>query len=253
MLVLSLALLTVGLMRIVAEGGIYWFQYHTSFLHVYKFLGLGRWLSPALIGPILPIYSVLYLDIKTFLAPNLLNAAKVQKDTGASRTKFHASIVLCLAVTVAVSLGLSLLFAYERGGQKMSDWFYNQEPPYVMSLAMSATTDTPAFHPTTAAWYAIGASWVAVSMILRRSLFWFPHPIGYIMLINPLSTQLWFSFFLGWVCKKVVVQYGGKATFDKVRTVFIGLILGELIAILYWSALQMAWNITIGITLNRYG
>ena len=29
---LAAILLTIGLMRIVAEGGIYWFQSHTSFL-----------------------------------------------------------------------------------------------------------------------------------------------------------------------------------------------------------------------------
>ena len=73
------------------------------------------------------------------------------------------------------------------------------------------------------------------SRALRRALFWFPHPIGYIMLVNPLMARLWFSFFFGWICKKLVVKYGGKATFDSVRLVFIGHIVGELVAIFVWN------------------
>ena len=75
-------LLTIGLMRIVAEGGIYWFQSHFSFFHLFKVLGLGKVLSPVLLGPLMAIYWVLFLDLKTFLAPNLLNGVKMQQDAG---------------------------------------------------------------------------------------------------------------------------------------------------------------------------
>ena len=91
------------------------------------------------------------------------------------------------------------------------------------------------------------------SFTVSTTLFWFPHPIGFIMLINPLMTQLWFSFFLGWLFKKITVKYGGKATFDRVRDVFIGLILGELMAIFFWGAMSLILGVKVsGITLNRY-
>lgn len=247
-----LALLTVGLMRIVAEGGIYWFQsWGGSFFHYYRAFGLGNFLSPILIGPLLPIYSVLFLDIKTFMAPNLLDGARLRSDVQASRTKFHANLVLCVLISVGVSLLFAVYLAHLRGAQQMQGWFYSSGPQWVMDLSLEATTTTTKFQPATAAWYGVGGLWVALSMFLRRSLFWFPHPIGYIMLINPLMSQLWFSFFIGWICKKLVVKYGGKSTFDTVRNVFIGLILGELIAIVLWSFLGMYYGFA-GPTLNRY-
>ncbi|MCC7191945.1 MAG: hypothetical protein IT444_04090 [Phycisphaeraceae bacterium] len=253
LIMLFITLLTVGLMRIVAEGGVYWFQSHTSFFHVYKMTGLGAWLKPALLGPIIPIYSVIFLDTKTFMAPNLLNAASLRADVGASRTKYHTSIVLSIIASVVVSLGFAILLAHVRGANAMHSWFYADGPIYMMDMARDATTDVAQFNPTTTVWWGIGAVWVAASMYLRTWLFWFPHPIGYIMLINPLMAQLWFSFFLGWIVKKVTVRYGGKATFDRVREVFIGLILGELIAIFFWAMLSLALGIKVsGITLNRY-
>lgn len=249
-----ITLMTVGVMRIVAEGGIYWIQAHTSFFHVYKMLGLGKYLSPALVGPLLPLYSVLFLDIKTFMAPNLLNSAEMQRVTNTSRGKFHLNLILCVVVSVVVSLGFAVFLAHMKGGALMQDWFYSSGPKFIMQTAYSAsTTDTPAFNPVNTSWYGIGAAWVALSMWLRTSLFWFPHPIGYIMLINPLMSQLWFSFFIGWIVKKLVVKFGGKQTFDRVRDIFIGLIMGELLSIFIWGAVSLIYNVKTGnITLNRY-
>jgi hypothetical protein len=251
--VLTTTLLTVGLMRIVAEGGIYWFQAHTSFFHIYRAFGVGKLLPPVLVGPLLPIYWTLFLDVKTFMAPTLLNAAEMRREAGAGRAKFHLNIVLCILVTVVFSLGFAIYLAHIRGGQKMEDWFYNTGlKDYLLDFSYRVSTSEPALEPTTASWYGLGAVWTVVSILARRTLFWFPHPIGYVMLINPLTAQIWFSFFIGWACKRVVVKYGGKATFDKVRAAFIGLIMGELMAVALWSIVSVVIDKRIPITLNVY-
>ncbi|MBN1807535.1 MAG: hypothetical protein JW909_00590 [Planctomycetes bacterium] len=250
-----LTLITLGLMRIVAEGGIYWFQSHASFFHSYKMLGMGKYFpsSATFIGPLIPIYQVLFLDIKTFLAPSLLNAGKMREDTRAGRGKYHLNMVVSLAVTVLVSLAFTIFLAYMEGGQQMDNWFYSQGPSGIVRQAYNAATSPPSFRATTLIWYAIGAAWTAISMLLRQTLFWFPHPIGYIMLVNPLMSRLWFSFFIGWAAKKVVVRYGGKSTYDRVRLVFIGLIMGELLAVFLWNVLSLILHFQVsGIDLNRY-
>ncbi len=246
-------LVTVGIMRIVAEGGIYWIQSHVSFFHVYKMLGLGKFLKPALMGPLLPMVWVLFLDVKTFIAPNMLNAVKMQQDVGGGRARFHATIIAGVLVSVSVCLGLALVLAYAGGGQQMSNWFYTSGPQMVMDMTRTAVRTSPEFDPSTTAWYGLGAFWVAASMFLRQVLFWFPHPIGFIMQVNPLMSPVWFSFFIAWVCKKLVVRYGGKTTYDKVRVFFLGLILGELLAVFVWPILSVLFDFSVsGIDLNRY-
>jgi hypothetical protein len=249
--VIFLTLLSLGLMRLVAEGGIYWFQAHSSLFHLYKMTGL----SGLLLGPLLPIYSVLFLDIKTFIAPNMLNSAKMRADVRAERLKFHLNIVICLVVTVLFSLGVALILSHARGANEMNRWFYTSGPASALDTAAQAMTRVPTFELSTAIWYAIGASWVGLSIFLRQTLFWFPHPIGYIMLINPLMAQMWFSFFLGWIAKRIVVKYGGKATFDRVRLIFLGLIFGELLGVAIWMMSSLMFGFSTGgsVTLNRYG
>lgn len=249
-----LTLLTVGLMRIVAEGGVFWYQSHSSFFHFYKMLGLGKFLSPYALAPLMPIYSVLFLDIKTFIAPNILNAAKLHQDVGGSRLKFHLIIAVSTLVSIVVAIVFSIVLAYSRGAQRMSNWFYSGGPRSMIETAASATTMPPQIEKATLGWFSFGAFWVALSMYVRKTVFWFPHPIGYIMLINPLTNELWFSFFVGWVFKKIVVKYGGKTTFEKIRLVMLGLIIGELVAIFICGAITiLPTGVRLpGIDLNRY-
>ncbi|MFW6059482.1 MAG: DUF6785 family protein [Phycisphaeraceae bacterium] len=251
-----LTLITMGLMRIVAEGGVYWIQAHISPLHIYKTLGLGAlgggWLKMAAV-PFIPIHSILYFDVKAFLAPNLANAAKLREDTGASRAKFHLNIILCITVSVIVAIGCSLFLAHLIGAQQMGRWFYTAGPQYILSPAQTLANAEPEFDLANTFSYTLGGAWVAFSLLLRRTLFWFPHPIGYVMLVNPLMAQLWFSFFLGWIAKKGVVKYGGKQTYDRTRPIFIGLILGEIIAILVWAILGITLGFSSGVSMNRYG
>lgn len=248
-----LTFLTLGLMRIVAEAGIYFFQSHVSFFHLFKLTGLGKWMSPVLLVPLLPMAWVLFLDFKTFIAPNLLNAAKMQEDVGGSRKRFHINLLICLVVTVIVAVGFAIVLAHVRGATQMGGgWFFTQGPQAVFDTAVRATDTPPEMQPTTMGWYGIGAGWVGLSMFLRQTLFWFPHPIGFIMLINPLMAVLWFSFFIGWIFKRIVVRYGGKATFDKTKVIFIGLIMGELLAIVIWALLSIAFDFRVSLTLNRF-
>jgi hypothetical protein len=247
-------LVTLGLMRIVAEGGIYWMQSHVSFFHVYKMLGLGKVLKPLLVGPLLPIYFVLFMDIKTFMAPNLLNAAKMRQDVGGSRVRFHLAIVVGILVSIAVSLFVALVLCYMRGGQEMGDWFYNTGPQLTLDTARSAIRAVPEFDAATSTWYGAGAAWLGLSLFLRQFVFWFPHPIGFIMQVNPLIGMVWASFLIAWIFKSLVVRYGGKATYMTVRVFFLGLIVGEVVSVFVWPVLGILFEFdTMNIDLNRYG
>lgn len=254
LLVLVMTLLTLGLMRIVAEAGIYWFQSYTGPFHLYRMFGLGRVLAPALTAPILPIYSVLFLDLKCFLAPSLLCAAKMRQDVGGSRRRFHLAMVGSIVVSVVGSIVFVLIHTYSRGADVMFPWFYSIAPQRIFDTASRVAGTPPALDTTNALWFLFGGAWTALSCHLRRTIFWFPHPVGYMALISPLMEQLWMSFFIAWLIKRPVIRFGGKVTYEKARTVAIGLIMGELMAVLMWTVLALWTGIPFGnISLNRYG
>jgi hypothetical protein len=50
------------------------------------------------------------------------------------------------------------------------------------------------------------------------------------------------------------VKYGGKPTYDQVRGIAIGIIIGELVAIALWTCVALYSGIRMpGVSLNRYG
>jgi len=250
-----LVLITLGLMRIVAESGVFWIQSNAGFFHLYKMLGLSHVLAPVFVAPLIPIYAILFFDIKTFIAPNILNAAKMHENVGGDRFRFHLNMALSVITSIVTAIGYSILLAYGRGARQMNTWFYSNGPRRYFEQATQATTTAFPFEPTTFGWFLTGGAWVALTIFLRQTLFWFPHPVGFIMNINPLMQYLWFSFFIGWAIKKLTIKYGGQASFQVVRQLMIGLIFGELFAIFVTAAMNLFLlesNIR-GIDLNRYG
>lgn len=248
-----ITLLSVGFMRVVAETGIYYFQANFGFFHAFNVFGIGKVASGALVAPLLPIYSIFFMDMKAFAAPNFLNAAKLQKDNGKGRRMFHTTIIVCVVLTAIFSLALIIFLSHLRGAQQMSQWYFSRAPIGTLNAAKGFVLDTAQAFSMNGAWVMIGAAWLCLSLWLRKSLFWFPHPIGFILLLNPLLASIWFSFLIGWIFKKITVKYGGKSTFDLLRPAFIGLIFGELAAIALWLVLGMALGFPPGIDLNRTG
>jgi len=247
-------LVTLGLMRVVAEGGVYWFQIHAGPFHLARLLGGVKAIPAAALAPLMPIYSVLFLDIKTFMAPGVLTSLKMQEETRASRRRFHTAIVLAILVTVAVSLGTILYFAYEIGANQMSSWFFNSAPGRLLDQTQRLVSGAlPDAGRSNIIFYLLGAGWVIMSMLLRRRFFWWLHPIGFVMLANPLMAPLWFSFFLGWLCKRVCVKYGGRHVFARMKPLFIGLIIGEVTACFLWTVLAYWLQLEhVKIDINRY-
>ena len=249
-----IVLVTVGLMRVVAEGGIYWFHIHVGPFHLIKSFGATEAVPKAVLAPLMPIYSVLFLDIKTFMAPAVMNSFKMQDETRAARRWFHTIVIAASLATVAVSFVAILYIVYGVGANRAEPWFFTVGPQSLFDntqLMVSGGAAGSGQHNWI--FYLIGAAWVLLSIGLRRKFFWWLHPIGLVMLANPLIAQLWFSFFLGWCCKKLAVRYGGRHMFARLRPAFIGLIFGEFVAAFTWSLIAVTMHLNkISIDINKY-
>ena len=80
--------------------------------------------------------------------------------------------------------------------------------------------------------YLVGALVVGVISISRLRFPGFPlHPLGFILLTGWVTTVCWFSYFLGWLCKILVLRYGGQQLYTRLVPVAIGLVLGDAVAI----------------------
>jgi hypothetical protein len=50
--------------------------------------------------------------------------------------------------------------------------------------------------------------------------------------------MFWFSIFLGWLCKGLIMRFGGIDTYRKVTPAFLGLVLGDVSMMLFWLAID---------------
>lgn len=261
--VLITTLVCLGMMRFVAEAGIYWFQITTGFFHLHRILALGRVIAGPIIAPLVPIHSVLFLDVKCLLSGHLVTAGWLERRvnvgnadeaaTRRARRRYHSTLILSIIVALAVSVVATIYVAYWRGGYQGQRWVFVSGPQHFIDSGLNAAKTPPSFESGNALAFAFGIVWCAFSVWVRRSVFLFPHPIGYIMLANQMIPYLWFSCFIGWLCKKIVIRYGAKYTFDRVRDGFIGLIFGELVAIAVWFTYSLIANEPTGVLdLNRY-
>jgi hypothetical protein len=246
-------IITIGLIRMVAEGGILGLKCWFGPFHLIRsFPGMDKaWTAPTLFAPLLVYYSIIFMDIKTFIAPAMANGLKIRDDLKMERLRFHLAIVLGIVVAAITAVGLHIIFGYSVGADAMSDWFYTGLPKGMYTKITHMMKTTPVDETASHLWFLGGAGMMSILLYCRQFFFSLPHPIGLIMLVNPIMQSYWFSILLGWLAKSMVSKYGNIACYEKVRNVFIGLIVGELTVVVVAMVLSYNMGVSIPIDLNR--
>ncbi len=252
-LYLFVLILTIGLVRAVTEGGVLGFQAWISPFHFVRSLfGFDTAATaPGLFAPLMVFYSILFLDIKTFIAPAMANSLKIRDDLKMKRLRFHVGVILGIGMTVVISVLVHVMMGYAKGADAMSNWFYQGFPRDMYDNIATMAKSQPVDQTANNLWIGFGALLMVALLYFRQILFWLPHPIGLIMLVNPIMGFYWFSIFVGWLGKFLVTRYGNKGTYQSVRNIFIGLIVGELIIVALALILSVTLEVRIPIDLNR--
>ena len=245
--------ITVGLVRAVTEGGVLGFQAWVSPFHFIRTVfGMNKaWTSMKLFAPLVSYYCILFLDIKTFIAPAMANSIKMRDNLKMKRIRFHLGILFCLLAAGTCAVAAQLIMSYDRGGDGMESWFHSAFPRRAFDHIASTIKTAPEDTTNNLYWVLFGAGVMAALLYGRRFIFWLPHPIGMIMLVNPIMSTFWFSIFLGWLAKTLVTRYGNKDTYGKLRCMFIGLIFGELVIVVAAMIVSAYLQKPMSIDLNR--
>lgn len=74
----------------------------------------------------------------------------------------------------------------------------------------------------------VGLVLVSLLTLLRTQFVWWPlHPIGYAVGNTDTMTWIWCPVLLGWLCKTLLLRYGGVNIYRQAMPFFIGLVLGD--------------------------
>jgi hypothetical protein len=89
-------------------------------------------------------------------------------------------------------------------------------------------------------WILVGGVVMLVLGHLHLRYLWWPlHPIGYLVGGTHSIPYFWLPFFIGWVCKSLVVRYGGLSLYRRAIPFAVGLIVGDLLNKILWAAVTL--------------
>jgi Domain of unknown function (DUF6784) len=83
----------------------------------------------------------------------------------------------------------------------------------------------------------VGIGFGATALLEIAALRWASWPLLPVGIVtcfgNPIGNA-WFSIFVGWMAKVLIVRFGGPGLFLRLRPLFIGVIFGESLAAGFW-------------------
>ena len=167
-----------------------------------------------------------------------LGALWLSRDMGRKRGLVWA-MVLALGVGLAGTSYMTLRLGYTHGGLNLDRLFLDYAIiPFDVFVGRRLLEPSPIF--TEGFLYTgLGVAIAAILMVLRTRFVWWPlHPVALPISTIWFTDVFFFSVFLAWGIKVLVLKFGGGAFFRRTRPFFIGIVLGETVCAGLWIAID---------------
>jgi hypothetical protein len=234
------------LARTVIEGGFMFPQPPYYTLQTMTHSMFGPSLGAASLTKLSFMQPMLLVDTRTTLLPAFMHTMKFAEVLRLDRKHLRrllAAVIAALILTLVITIIVSLQVLYQQGGLLGYTWFSIGAPQSTFNDAANTLKTHPGVSAANIGWMVLGALVVFLLVQGRSRFLWFPlHPLGYLVAPAYPITQLWFSFFVGWLVKSLIMKYGGSDTYIKLRPFMIGLIIGNIVAMLFWSLITFWKN-----------
>ena len=229
-----------GLTRIVAEGGLGFARAQmTAQPFVIHAVGTET-IGPAGLISLGMTFSWAG-DLRTMVMASAVNGVKLADVGGVRGRPLFWAMVLSICVGLAGSVCMVIWMGYTYGGINLDWWFYNRFGEIVHSD--SAYKIVNPSHPLRDLnetiprflYAGLGGGIMALLMYARHHFLWWPvHYLGFPIGATLTIIWSWFSIFIGWFFKAVVLKYGGVMLYRRLRPLFLGLILGHIFVSGFW-------------------
>ena len=223
-----------ALTRIVVEGGVAAAR-SPMIASTFVVSGVGTSLvgSQGLVA--LAFTYIWHGDVRTFVMASCADGLKVVEGVRNLRPLFWA-LVLAILVTLVGSCVTILYLAYTYGGINLHGWFFDAGPQVPFKFIANKMQNAPPAQLGGWLFKAIGGTVMAALMLLRHHFLWWPfHPLGFsICTVSFIVGRIWFSVFLAWLFKLLILKYGGARLHHRMMPLFMGLVLGQICIAGFW-------------------
>jgi hypothetical protein len=250
--VVSFAAICLVLTRIIAEAGLLMVQFSFRPVDYLLLVGGTTALGPDNLTVCAFVDTVLTFDVREAIMPSVLNGFRMAEQSGVSTRKLSRAIGMALVFALFVTIPAFLMTFYKLGALVVDRNGTLTGLPREFFTELASRLENPSHASATAyIWMAVGAAAVAVTSWLRLTFVWWPiHPLGLVMGTSYATRYMWFSLFLGWLFRMVTVRYAGLSGYMRLRPLFMGIIMGDVLGAVLWDIVGFATRVGIMVTLD---
>ena len=238
MVVVSMATF-LGVTRIVAAGGVAETRSPMTASTVLISLFGSERLGPANLVP----FGMTYIwmgDIRTFVMASAANGLKITSELKTRQRRIFLAMGLAIVITMIASIWATMNLAFVHGGANANSWFFDMGPRLPFEYVTRLIKNPEGPNLDAYLFGGIGTAVMGALLLLHHRFVWWPlHPLGFPIASIWLTDQLWFSIFLAWAIKSLVLRYGGAELYKRTRFFFLGLILGQFTVSGVWIIIDL--------------
>ena len=234
----------LALTRIVCEGGIAFLR-SSLIPQAFVIRGFGsKCLGAA--GLVGLAYTFVWLaDIRTFVMVHCANGLKIADSARVRTRPLFWAVMLALVISLVSSIWIVLTLSYTHGGANLQRWFFVGAPQYPFRYAANFMSHPEAISPGRWLFTGIGSGAMAFLMFMRYNFLWWPlHPLGFTLACSLPLDATWFSVFIAWLLKSLVLKLGGVKVYRRFLPLFMGLIIGQACCGGFWLIVDFLTGMT---------
>ena len=220
--------------RVVSEGGLIWCSVAMDPVLIYPTLVGTAGLSPQTITA-MAYTGFVPLAPRANVLPSLMDSFRISQSSRIRPGHLVLVAAASLAIAFVVSLVVVLAMTYVQGGNYMPQKHYSYGPRWIFGKAASFFTDI-----TGPSWQAIATMCAGIVLMatmykLHRRYLWWPfYPLGFVIAETEVMQHQWMSIAIGWAIRSLAIRFGGATGYRSIKPAAIGVILGEIVSIMFW-------------------
>jgi hypothetical protein len=240
------------LARVVAETGLTFVQLRGTVFRPLQYLQIFTQPTPSRVDNTSAFMTgwmnqILIHDARESATPYMTHAARVSDELIGpkdrfSRSGFIVAIALALVVGFFVSGASTLLVEYNfasttavKPESPLNEYGVAGSSKGPIEFFIEHTGAGPQENHNQMLHLAGGGLVTGVLAVLRLTFTWWPfHPVGFLLCYTFPMRMIWFSVFVGWLLKTLVMWLGGAQMIRTCRPIFLGLIVGEASVAGFW-------------------
>lgn len=252
--------------RIMAETGMFYIQPYWFPCGVLWGLFGAQSLGPTQLMILLTVSMVLVVDPRESIMPFMTTSLKVLDMRNGKLGRVSCWGGAAVVLGLAIALPLTLYFQYDRGISQWDGWSKAVPRMQFENVALAKqklkVQGRLEESQTVSGWgrfakvkpnvgcavgLVLGVVLVLVFSWARIRFTWWPlHPILFLTWATEPQWRLCGAFLVGWVIKVLVTKYGGARTYQTLKPLMIGLIVGEVMGSLVPSIIGAIYFTTSG-------